>query len=54
MAVLSIEAQEAKYVSSSRGENANILAAGPQITKLMTLCFHKLYKIEEMKVSLFF
>ena len=33
------QAQEAKYVPSSRGENANILAAGPQITKLMTLCF---------------
>ena len=42
MAVLSIEAQEVKYVPSSRGENANILAPGPQITKLMTLCFHKL------------
>ena len=39
MAALSIETQEVKYVQSSRGENANILAPGPQITKLMTLCF---------------
>ena len=42
MAILSIEAQEVRYVPSPRGENANILAPGPQITKLMTLCFLKL------------
>ena len=50
MAILSIEAQEMKYVRSSRGENANILAPGPQITKLVQLTL----KVKEKKVSLFF
>ena len=38
VAISSCEAQEVEYVPSSRGENANILAPGPQITKLMQLC----------------
>ena len=42
MAVSSIEAQEVTYVPSSRGLNADSLAPGPQITKLMALCFLKL------------
>ena len=37
MAISSFEGQEVKYVPSSKGVKANILAPGPQIKKLKTL-----------------
>ena len=43
-----------EYVRSSRGENANILASGPQITKLRTLYFLKLKKLKKRKCPYFF
>ena len=39
MAISSFKGQEVKYVPSSRGVNANILAPGTWIKKHRTLCF---------------
>ena len=54
MAISSSEAQEVEYVPSSRGENANILAPGPQIKKLRTLSFLQLLKFKKLKCPYFF
>ena len=49
MVISSLEAQEVEYVPSSKGENANIVAPGPQIKKLRTLSFLQLLKFKKAK-----
>ena len=54
MAISSFEGQEVKYVPSSREVKANILAPGPWIKKLRTLCFLKPLKLKKRKCLYFF
>ena len=54
MAILYIEAQDVEYVSSSKGENANILAPGPWIKKTKDTLFSQTLKVGEKKKSFFF
>ena len=42
MAISSFDAQVVRFELSSEEEIANILASGPQIKKIRTLCFLKL------------
>ena len=44
---------EVEYVPSSKEKNANILAPGPLIKKLTTLCFPKLLKLKKRKCPYF-
>ena len=53
MAVSSFECSEVKYVPSSRGLNANILAPGPLI-KTKDTFLSLTFQVEKKKVSLFY
>ena len=54
MNIFSFEDLGVRFELSSGEEIANISAPGPQIKKVRTLCFFKLLRVEEKKVTLVF